>query len=324
MLTQKLWPLVYPVLAAGVAFALASPGRAAVVPTLDNRMIHAEVSTIGGSPDQQTDAPGAMADFNYSVDALSFTQCEDPGGLQWTVLAQTSATQWSRIQATSMRGIGSATAGLPDPCEQNTSTGVARSLFEVTFTTDIAYQISINGPVDNALVQLSHPSGSGPVFLLNHSGTLNVVFDAILAPNTYTIRALAEADEDGETPDYDVMIGFSEVPPSSGAGTVAQLAIGKVGAGDLQLDWQPSCSSDDDDYAVYGGDLGDFTSHTLEQCSSGAATTAVVSQPVGDRYYLVVPLDGASEGSYGTDSDGFERPVGVATCATQAIATPCP
>jgi hypothetical protein len=102
----------------------------------------------------------------------------------------------STILATSMRAIGSANAGLPDPCELNSSTGTARSLFEVTFTTDIAYQTTINGPVDDARVQLSHPSGSGPVFLLDHFGGPGLAYDEILSPNTYTIRALAEADED--------------------------------------------------------------------------------------------------------------------------------
>jgi len=88
-----------------------------------------------------------------------------------------------------MRAIGSANAGLPDPCELNTSTGTARSLFEVTFTTDIAYPTTINGPVDDAQVQLSHPSGSGPVFLLDHFGGPGLAYDEILSPNTYTIRA---------------------------------------------------------------------------------------------------------------------------------------
>jgi hypothetical protein len=109
-----------------------------------------------------------------------------------------------------------------------------------------------------------------------------------------------------------------------GAGFVSQLTVGKTGGSDLQLDWMPSCSSDDDDYAVYEGLLGNFTSHTIETCSTGGATSATISSAAGNRYYLAVPLDGADEGSYGTDSDGLERSVGVATCATQNIASPCP
>jgi len=37
-----------------------------------------------------------------------------------------------------------------------------------------------------------------------------------------------------------------------------------------------------------------------------------------------VPLDGTEEGSYGRDSGGVERPVGIATCGTQNIVSTCP
>jgi len=101
-------------------------------------------------------------------------------------------------------------------------------------------------------------------------------------------------------------ISVSAGQSTPGAGRVTQLLVTKTGSGDdLQLDWQPSCSSDDDNYAVYGGDLGNFTSHTLEQCSTGGNTTAIVTPPAVDRYFIVVPLDGTSEGSYGTTSEGL-------------------
>lgn len=87
--------------------------------------------------------------------------------------------------------------------------------------------------------------------------------------------------------------------------------------------WQPSCSSDDDDYAVYSGTLGQFTSHTPALCSTGGATTADLSMPNNGRYYLVVPIDGAEEGSYGQDSNGAERHPGLTTCGAQHIAN-CP
>jgi len=53
-------------------------------------------------------------------------------------------------------------------------------------------------------------------------------------------------------------------------------------------------------------------------------TTAIVTPPAVDRYFIVVPLDGTSEGSNGTTSEDLERPVGLATCGTQDIASSCP
>lgn len=112
-----------------------------------------------------------------------------------------------------------------------------------------------------------------------------------------------------------------EVP--AGAGRVTRLALTKLSAATIQLDWPASCSADDDDYAIYAGELGTFTSHTRELCSTSGTTTTTVPIPVEDAYYLVVPLDGADEGSYGKDGDGTERPVGVTTCGTQNIESAC-
>jgi len=119
-------------------------------------------------------------------------------------------------------------------------------------------------------------------------------------------------------------IAISDVTPLPGAGRVPLLLVGKTPTGDVQLDWQPSCSADDGDYAVFGGDLGDFTSHGVETCSTLGTTALVIAQPPGSRYYLVVPLDGMDEGSYGPDGNGAERPVGTTTCGTQNIAASCP
>ena len=124
---------------------------------------------------------------------------------------------------------------------------------------------------------------------------------------------------------FDLICGVIDIQHGTKpeAGRVSQLLMSRTPSGDLQLDWQPSCSVDDDDYAVFGGDLGLFTSHSAEVCSTGGLTSAVVPLPGNNRYYLVVPLDGSAEGSYGKDSSGAERPVGIVTCGTQNIAT-CP
>lgn len=110
----------------------------------------------------------------------------------------------------------------------------------------------------------------------------------------------------------------------NGAGQVpAALMIDKDVAGDLDLSWDASCSSDDDDYAVYEGDVGNFASHALVQCGTGGITTATVTQPVTSKYYLVVPLRGTVEGSYGL-GNGVERSPAAVACETQLIAQICP
>ena len=97
-----------------------------------------------------------------------------------------------------------------------------------------------------------------------------------------------------------------------------------VGPGSLDLDWGASCAATADDYAVYEGVLGSWYSHTAAVCSTSGVLEATLNASSGDRYYLVVPLDDQSEGSYGTDSSGAERPRPGAHCRTQRNTTACP
>ena len=98
--------------------------------------------------------------------------------------------------------------------------------------------------------------------------------------------------------------------------------VAKGQAGTIVLSWGASCQSDDGDYAVYVGTLGDFASHAAVLCSTGGATTAALAPGGGNTYYLVAPLDGLREGSLGTDSQGFERPQAVKPCLLRAVG-PC-
>ena len=53
--------------------------------------------------------------------------------------------------------------------------------------------------------------------------------------------------------------------------------------------------------------------------------TEEIQPTAGDRYFLVVPVDDAQEGTYGTDSSGNERPTGVMACRpTQNVVSDCP
>jgi hypothetical protein len=111
-------------------------------------------------------------------------------------------------------------------------------------------------------------------------------------------------------------------PGAAPAGRAGTLTLAKSGS-DLQLDWGASCLTSDADYEVYEGEIGDFTSHEQRMCSTSSALTATLTPDEGNRYYLVVPHNGTSEGSYGSDSEGAERPQGGSSCRARTLGT-CP
>ena len=92
----------------------------------------------------------------------------------------------------------------------------------------------------------------------------------------------------------------------------------------IRITWSPGCSSGDEDYEIYEGKIGSWYSHNRVDCSDDLHDlTEDVGTTSGNRYYLVVPTNGNTEGSYGTDSGGTQRPQGAITCiAPQAIACP--
>jgi len=106
------------------------------------------------------------------------------------------------------------------------------------------------------------------------------------------------------------------------AGSVGNtLILGKAGA-DLTLQWGASCQGGDADYAVYEGTLGAFASHVSRLCSTGGVAAATLSPSAASSYYLVVPMSGTREGSYGEASSG-ERTPAAAACKPQQIGS-CP
>lgn len=105
----------------------------------------------------------------------------------------------------------------------------------------------------------------------------------------------------------------------------ATLALDKVGPGVVRLAWDSSCASGAEDYAIYEGTIGDWYSHTMVDCADdGGDLEEDIAAGPGNRYFLVVPFNAASEGSYGADSAGVERPRGEATCAVEQVAASCP
>ncbi len=116
------------------------------------------------------------------------------------------------------------------------------------------------------------------------------------------------------------------LPPAAvSAGTISGLLdVTRAPTGNLTLSWGQSCSGTDNDYEIYEGTLGSFTSHVSRFCSTGGLTSKSFTPPSGNAYYLVVPRNAAREGSYGTRSDGAERPPASAACLPALIAATCP
>jgi cysteine-rich repeat protein len=129
---------------------------------------------------------------------------------------------------------------------------------------------------------------------------------------------LAEECDDGNTVDTDACANdcaaaaAGEIPPIS-------LKVDLTPGGALELSWGPSCGAIDDDYCVYQGVPGDFTSHLPVICSTGGTTTVTLTLPQGDAYFLVVPRNAYREGSYGRAWDGAERPPGQSACVPQKL-----
>jgi hypothetical protein len=104
-------------------------------------------------------------------------------------------------------------------------------------------------------------------------------------------------------------------------GRINNLTVDEL-AGNVNLNWFGSCSAADNNYEVYEGQLGNFTSHVPVTCATGGLS-ASFAPAAGNRYYLVVPTNGASEGSYGKNKAGVERPASAAQCVPQTIGS-CP
>jgi hypothetical protein len=108
-----------------------------------------------------------------------------------------------------------------------------------------------------------------------------------------------------------VFLGTSAAP-----GRVRTLLASRNGA-DVELSWHPACPAAD--YAIYEGTIGSFTTHSSRFCSTGGSTSKSFTPASESVYFLIVPLNGSAEGSYGTTGLGTERPVGLSVCRPQQL-----
>ena len=95
----------------------------------------------------------------------------------------------------------------------------------------------------------------------------------------------------------------------SGPGrTPNNMTMDRGSVGQIELSWHSGSCSGAEDHAIYEGTIGDWQSHQSVVCTDGGGDrTETISPAAGNRYYLVVPIDSVSEGSYGVDSQKAER-----------------
>ena len=125
----------------------------------------------------------------------------------------------------------------------------------------------------------------------------------------YRQVSCAGATLSGRVPDGDTVPG-------------TPLTVSKLGS-NLLLSWSASCSASDTDYEVYEGAIGTYYNHQSRLCTTSGATGAVLVPAGLSSYYLVVPRNADSEGSYGIASTGTERPAGGAQCKVKRTGA-CP
>jgi len=101
------------------------------------------------------------------------------------------------------------------------------------------------------------------------------------------------------------------------------LMVSKSGGNPL-LSWQapnPSCSISA--YGIYRGNLPiTLYNHSSISCSI-TSTSFTDTTATGNHYYLIVPYNSSGEGSYGTNSNGTERPQGTSPCNPSQNLNPC-
>ena len=191
------------------------------------------------------------------------------------------------------------TGGVPRLFSFTTLSGVASSSGDGT--SSVSGQLSPIGPNQTLLMSVQVDGVPQGVFFENEI-FLEVVDP--LAPFGVTVSA---SWAQSASPGTD----SGEVPPD--------LLMDKAG-GDVLLLWNDSClAPTDDDYSVYEGQLSNFASHVPAVCSTGGLTEQALIPISSSAYYLVVPTNGAVEGSYGTESGGLDRPPSLLACRSQSV-----
>lgn len=173
-------------------------------------------------------------------------------------------------------------------------------------------------------------------FAAGPSDIIPVDDSGILLPGQYTFEVEGSGSSfagafgfDFSSTEFGVTLSLSADGPGGripNGATGAPLTVEKpIVAGEVRTQWNASCRAEDVDYAVYEGQLGDAGSLQPVQCSTGGQLDLQFTSSFTNAFFLVVPNDGATEGSYGEDSSGLERAPSGSACFVQNLGRPiCP
>ena len=141
--------------------------------------------------------------------------------------------------------------------------------------------------------------------------------------NSFSLYAADPSWPEGARPG-----GFTFVPAAGavadGTGGSTPLRARRLPGGQVELTWGASCALLDSDFAVYEGTLGGmFNDPIPATCTTGGATTLAFTPDAGNGYFLVVPRNEVSEGSYGEATGQLQRPPSTDACLPQEIDLVC-
>ena len=118
---------------------------------------------------------------------------------------------------------------------------------------------------------------------------------------------------------------LTEPGAGTALGTAAMLRLSKREGGGLELNWAGDCGNGAT-YGIHRGDLAVGYDSLIPEpglCTVGE-TTATLDQGGGTAdFFLVVPNDGAAEGSYGRTSTGAQRDPSTAPCQPSGTLDEC-
>ncbi len=316
---------------------LAAQGGPAFVPLLQQRTVRA-ASEAGSPPMWDSDADqDAASDFGPFFASVGATVDLS------SAIVSSSAFQDSTIDAEGIRASGNTGYwvwlwGLGDYGHV-----LATSELSVTFVLSHPAGYSLQGSLDGyagfAGLSLQGPQGS--IHELNaFFRTVAVGESGTLAAGQYTFRTVARIEDGGLDPiqleggaRYAVALEIADVGPGAPGGEVPDghdvagepLRLGKLSGGSIRLTWGSSCRAADEDYAVYQGPLADPLDMSPVTCTTAGERSHEFESFLEAAAFLVVPTDGTTEGSYGSSSDGTQRPPGPNACLPQLLGEPvCP
>lgn len=207
---------------------------------------------------------------------------------------------------------GTATTQLAPPTELDVSVGAVGELL-------LSWQDNSAGEAGYRIERSLDPGTNFVEIGTTAADTTTYADAALIAAIRYYYRVRAFSASAGNSGYSNTASAVADSP-----GQIADLRVFPNGP-TVDLSWQPSCSPQAVDYAIYEGEIGQWYSHGLRQCSTHGATSFEAFPPdMGSRYFLVVPLGTMYEGSYGTNSDGTERPQPNASCRQYRVPDYCP